>query len=476
MKRNGLSKAIKLVLVGTLAGGLAACGGGGSGSSGSGSVSGNAEGTSVGAVTGFGSVYVNGTRFATDGSVSSDDGIEREGQLEKGMVLKIKGDWDERGQGQADAVFYDDTLRGPLVAATWDATASTGQLELLGQVVVLNNQTVFRGATPVELAAAPANYRVRVSGWRLDDGSFRASFVGASLPGSDFDDVNEAELEGVVQNLDTQLRTFTINGFTVDYTSAVADDDFSLDQLENGLAVEVEGQLNVDGDVLLAEEIDDEDDLFDDNDDVEISGDIYDYDSTARTFRINGVLVQIDGDTDFDDISAGSLQDGVFVKVEGDYRNGVLLADEIEGREGDAELDGQIEEIDLSNELLVVSGIRVQLTANTLIDDDDDDDDRRNRVDDINAFTVGDYVEVEGRQRADYLEAVTIEREDGDDDDDFELEARVDALGSNSVTFMNLEILQGDFSLAGVRVGDEVEAEYRKTTGGQYELAEDLDD
>jgi len=476
MKRNGLSKAIKLVLVGTLAGGLAACGGGGSGSSGSGSVSGNAEGTSVGAVTGFGSVYVNGTRFATDGSVSSDDGIEREGQLEKGMVLKIKGDWDERGQGQADAVFYDDTLRGPLVAATRDATASTGQLELLGQVVVLNNQTVFRGATPVELAAAPANYRVRVSGWRLDDGSFRASFVGARPLGSDFDDVNEAELEGVVQNLDTQSRTFTINGFTVDYTSAVADDDFSLDQLENGLAVEVEGQLNVDGDVLLAEEIDDEDDLFDDNDDVEISGDIYDYDSAARTFRSNGVLVQIDGDTDFDDISAGSLQDGVFVKVEGDYRNGVLLADEIEGREGDAELDGQIEQIDLSNEVLVVSGVRVQLTANTLIDDDDDDDGRRNRVDDINAFTVGDYVEVEGRQRADYLEAFTIEREDGDDDDNFELEARVDALGSNSVTFMNLEILQGNFSLSGVRVGDEVEAEYRKTTGGQYELVEDLDD
>ena len=101
MKRNGLSKAIKLVLVGTLAGGLAACGGGGSGSSGSVGASGNAEGTSVGAVTGFGSVYVNGTRFATDGSVSSDDGIEREGQLEKGMVLKIKGGWDERGQGQA---------------------------------------------------------------------------------------------------------------------------------------------------------------------------------------------------------------------------------------------------------------------------------------------------------------------------------------------------------------------------------------
>lgn len=474
MKRNGLSKAIKLVLVGTLAGGLAACGGGGSGSSGSGSVSGDAEGTSVGAVTGFGSVYVNGTRFETDGSVTSDDGIEREGQLEKGMVLKVKGSWDSRGQGQASDIRYDDTLRGPLTGASWDSVAATGELQLLGQTVALTNQTVFRGATPAELAAAPANYRVRVSGWRLNDGSFRASYVGARASVMDFDDDNEVELEGVVQNLDAMAQTFTINGFNVDYQLATGDDDFDLDDLSNGMMVEVEGYLQ--GGTLMAREIDDEDDLFDDNDDVEISGDIYDYDSSARTFRINGVLVQMDDDTDFDDISAGSLQDGVFVKVEGDYRNGVLLADEIEGREGDAELDGQIEQIDLSNELLVVSGIRVKLTVNTLIDDDDDDDDRRNRVDDINAFTVGDYVEVEGRQRADYLEAFTIEREDGDDDDDFELEARVDAVGSNSVTFMNLAILQGNFSLSGVRVGDEVEAEYRKTTGGQYELVEDLDD
>jgi hypothetical protein len=294
--------------------------------------------------------------------------------------------------------------------------------------------------------------------------------VGARLLGSDFDDVNEAELEGVVQNLDAQLQTFTINGFTVDYTSAVADDDFSLDQLENGLAVEVEGQLNADGDVLLAEEIDDEDDLFDDNDDVEISGDIYDFDASARTFRINGVLVQLNAETEFDDISEGSLQDGVFVKVEGDFRNNTLLAEEVEGREGDAELDGIIQQIDLDNELLVVSGVRVQLTANTLIDDDDSDNDLRNRVDDINAFSVGDYVEVEGRQRTDHLEAFTIELEDSDEDDNFELEARIDAISDTSVTVMNLEILLNGFSVAGLQVGDEAEVEYDQTIGGEYVL------
>ena len=78
MKRNGLSKAIKLVMAGALVGGLAACGGGGSGSSGSADTSASSQGTSVGAVTGFGSVYVNGTRFTTDGRVDSDDGLERE--------------------------------------------------------------------------------------------------------------------------------------------------------------------------------------------------------------------------------------------------------------------------------------------------------------------------------------------------------------------------------------------------------------
>jgi len=416
MKRNGLSKAIKLVMAGTLVAGLAACGGGGSGSSGSVEASAANQGTSVGAVTGFGSVYVNGTRFTTDGRVSSDDGLEREDQLDKGMVLKVRGSWDGRGEGRADNISYDDTLRGPLTGATWDASASTGELNLLGQSIALAKETVFRGATPEQLAANPTTYQVRISGWRLDDGSFRASYVGARVIGLDFDDDNEVELEGVVQNLDAVARTFTINGFSIDYQLARGDDDFDLDDLRDGMAVEVEGYLQ-DG-ILMAKEIDDEDDLFDDDDDVEISGDLYDYDASARTFRINGVQVQIDSDTDFDDISAGSLQDGVFVKVEGDFRNGVLLAEEIEGREGDDEVEGRIEQIDLASEVLIVSGVRVQLTASTLIDDDDDDDGRRNRVDDINAFMVGDYVEVEGRRRDGYLEAFTIEREDDDDDDD----------------------------------------------------------
>ncbi|WP_372971330.1 DUF5666 domain-containing protein [Marinobacter sp.] len=473
MKRNPLAKAIKLAMTGVVAGSLAACGGGGSSSS---SADGS-SGTSVGAVTGFGSVFVNGTKFETNGSVDSDDGIAREDQLEKGMILQIKGDWDDRGEGRADRVSYDDTLRGALSGFTWvDEAAGTGTLTLLGQTISFDGRTVFRGASPADIQQDPQKYRVRVSAWRLEDGSFRASFVGARAEGVDFDDDNEVEIEGVVANLDTDAETFTINDFLIDYTSAVGEDDFSLDDLADGIVVEVEGSLE--SGRIVADEIEGEDDWFDENDDVEVSGTIYDYDDANRRFSISGVTIQINGNTEFDDIRESDLADGFFVEVEGEFRNGVLVAEEIEGQDSDAEVEGKIESIDLSSESMVVAGVAVKLTASTLIEDDDDDDDRRNRVQDLEGLQVGDFLEVEGRQRSQdggFLEAISIEREDDDEGDDYELEGRVSDLSPNSITIMNLEVLRNDYSISGAEVGDEVEIEYRSTEGGQYELVSNVE-
>ncbi|WP_323753575.1 DUF5666 domain-containing protein [Marinobacter sp.] len=471
MKRNGLSVAVKMVMMGAVAGSLIACGGSGSGSGSSAST--GHDGRSVGAVTGFGSVYVNGTRFKTDGTVTSSDGLEREDQLHKGMVLKVNGSWNGQGEGQAREVSYDDTLRGPLTGATWSSTDKTGSLTLLGQTVELDAKTVFRGATAAELAGKPTNYRVRVSGWRTADGQFRASYVGAKVIGLEFGGTNEAELEGIVADLDATARTFTIAGYSVNYELASGDDDFDLADLENGMAVEVEGYLN--GDLLMAKEIEQEDDLFEDDDDVEISGDIFAFDESAGTFMINGVQVQFSDDTEFDDMDSGNLQDGTYVKVEGEFRNGVLIAEEIEGQEGDAELSGKIQEFDRENEILTVSGVKVWLTDTTLIETDSDK--RRSREDDLNALQVGDYVEVEGRQRdtdGGYLEAFSIEREDDEGENVAEIEGRVDAVGETSLTIMNLEILFGAYSAAGVSVGDEVEVEYTQNTGGEFVLASDV--
>ncbi|TGN40358.1 DUF5666 domain-containing protein [Marinobacter confluentis] len=482
MKRSALTTAVKMALTGAVAGSLVACGGGGSGSSDSGSAA--STGTSVGPVSGFGSVYVNGTRFETNGSVSSDDGIEREGQLEKGMILKVRGSWGDDGQGRADRLDYDDSVRGRLQSATWNEVEGTGTLQVAGQDILVDGQTVFKGATPETLAAASANtYKVRISAWRLQDGSFRASFVGAKLIGSgfdDFDDFNEVEIEGAIAGLDTQSQTFEINGITVDYQSAEFDDDLERDDLTNGLIVEVEGYIDGNG-VLIAEEIDDEDDLFGDDDDVEIAGAISgDYDSSARQFQLNGITVQVTGSTEFDDgLGEDDLSDGLLVKVEGNFRSGVLVAEEIEPRDGDAELDGRIESRNGSD--LVVSGVRVMLTSNTLIENDDDDDDDDNivlRTQDIESLMVGDFVEIEGLQRlADggYLEAITIEREDGDDDD-YQMEGRVTAINDNSITVLGLTLGRGDADFSGIQVGQEVEIDYLRNIGGDYIVVDIEDD
>ncbi|GGC59924.1 DUF5666 domain-containing protein [Marinobacter halophilus] len=132
-----------------------------------------------------------------------------------------------------------------------------------------------------QLVANPTEFRVRISGWRTDNGDFRGSYVGAKVIGL-------------------------------------------------GVEVEVEGYLQ-DG-ILIAREIEDEDDLFDDDDDVEISGDIYDFDGTARSFRINGVLVRYNNGTDFDDIRLASLANQR--SAEGGYLEAFIIE-----REDDDDID-----------------------------------------------------------------------------------------------------------------------------------------
>lgn len=490
MKRNLLGTAIKYALAGAALGTLAACGGGGSGGSATVTAS---SGTSTGPVTGFGSVYVNGVRFDTDSaSLGSDDGIEREDQLEKGMILTVRGEWDDDdGEGRASQVEYDDTLRGLLASATWDETERTGSLTVAGQSIAIDGRTVFKGATPIELRDQPTDtYKVRISAWRLDDGSFRASFVGARLAGAgDFDDFNEVELEGAISALDTQAQTFQINGLTVGYGSASFDDDLDRDDLVNGLVVEVEGF--IENGELVAREIDDQDDdRFDDGDDVELSGPVSSgFDPATGRFSINGVSVQVNSGTEFDDglSQASDLVPGLLVSVEGEYRGGVLVAEEIEAAEGDAELEASVSAINRTAQELTVGGVRVVVTSNTLLEDDDDDDGDRLRFEDLQ---VGDYLEVEGIQRSDgggYLDALKIERDDDDDDGDdnggedgFELEGRITDSEGDRVTVMGLDLI-GASAYSGLTVGQTVEIEYALDGGGNYvitrlEFEDDGDD
>jgi hypothetical protein len=473
MQRNKRYSVIKMAIAGTLAGTLAACGGG----SGSGNETSASAGGSVGPVSGFGSVYVNGTHFNINGaSYSGNDGIDRESLLEKGMILRVSGTWQANGEGDASDIYYDDTLRGPVSKVTWDPTTKAGTITLAGFEVAFNSQTVFKGATAEQLKAgvtsSTEHYRVRISGWRMDDGSFVATYVGAKEMGSGWTgDWNKVEVEGLVSKLDAEAKTFSIGNLTVNYNGQVEFDDGSEGDLKDGTIVEVEGTLKTDPLELTASEIDFEKGLFNNDDDVEISGAITGaYNADTRKLQLNGFDVLVDDDTELDDdLNLEYLTEGTEIKVEGEYRNGIIVAEELETREGDAELSGMIQSKEQGGEVLMVGGVRVTLTNSTLIEDDDTQDSQESvtmRSQDLQSLTVGDYIEIEGRETAENgggLIAFHIERDSYDEGDYLKLEGRISSVADASVTVMGLELPVASGSsvnLAGLTAGDAVEVQY----------------
>src|SRR6056297_1480335 len=168
-ERNGMKRHIRNRVIGLAAGTVAfgaisACGGGGSGGGldvADGGIRGT--GSSVGPVSGFGSVFVNGVEFSTDRTVVGDDGINQESRLVVGMILRVDGEWRETGLGDADTVEYDDTLRGTMQVLTpWEPVSKTATIQMLGQAVRIDSQTVVKGMTVETLADDDF---VRMSGW-----------------------------------------------------------------------------------------------------------------------------------------------------------------------------------------------------------------------------------------------------------------------------------------------------------------------
>ena len=149
------------------------------------------------------------------------------------------------------------------------------------------------------------------------------------------DDDDEIEIKGVIEKF--AADSFEIRGFPVSFDEDTDIDD-DIAELENGLYVEVEGQLNGALDTLIAEEIELEDDGIDDDaDDVEIDGVITEYDDETGSFMI--LDREVDASNARLDPSTLMLENGLLVEVEGYIENGVLVAEEIELEDGDDDDD-----------------------------------------------------------------------------------------------------------------------------------------
>ena len=139
-------KTLRALLHSALTAVLVSCGGGDGGIGGTG-----AADVSVGGITAFGSVWVNGVEFQTHTgtTVRIDDSVRSESDLRVGMVARIDG---SIANATASAITVKSALKGHV------ETVSTGQMVVMGQTVVTGaGSTISNGASPrSSVPSAPA--------------------------------------------------------------------------------------------------------------------------------------------------------------------------------------------------------------------------------------------------------------------------------------------------------------------------------
>ncbi len=330
MTRKLLIQSIALALA---TGGIAACGGGGGGGDGTPT---GASTTTVGTITGFGSIYVNGVEYETDSATFDidDDQSLTEADLEVGMKVKVEGTVNADGvTGTATSVFYDDDVEGPIDDGSLSDDPSTNPpsytFTIFGlQVLVEAGNTTFEDTTYTTLTDADI---VEVSGY-FDGTQVVATHIEKQ---DDLDD--EFEVKGTVTtyNAGIDITVELQNGALVTATiDANTELDFSGDPTGQFVEIEMNASL-----VALEIEIDDEDLLDDDDEDVSIQG-VLAGDATSGWF-ISGVEINFD-DAEFEPASLeDNLVAGLALEVEGDMVGGVLIADEVEAADGDIEIEGE---------------------------------------------------------------------------------------------------------------------------------------
>ena len=309
--------------------GLSACGGGGSGSA-----AGTSGSNTVGVISGFGSVYVNGCEYETDSaSISVDGQSATEDDLSVGDVVQITGPANCTS-GTASQIKSADELEGWVDSVALDANG-VGTMVVMGQTVTVTDMTVFEddSGSVTTINDIAANHVVEIHGFTSEQGTVFATRIEvkatslASYPG-------ELELKGIVKNLDAGASTFEIGALTINYGPitpgfTITNDllvEVKFDDSKNPTSIEIEddGKLGYDGD---------------DDEEVEIYGMLTSIQSN-NSFMLGEQKIQVTDATEYEEMDgADTLQvkladtnmlGKLYLEVEGQFVDGVLVAKKVE--------------------------------------------------------------------------------------------------------------------------------------------------
>ena len=370
---------------------------------------------SVGEITAFGSVIVNGVHYdISSSSIETDDGTGSVTDLELGMQVTIEGEIDEStGEGVATSINYHATLEGPIESIDLAAQSFV----VLAQTVNTDELTQFDNVTFDTLMVGNV---VEVSGHVNSDGSILATRVDkqsdTAAEGS-----TVYRIAGDISNLDVNGETFTIGDLVVDYSSA---EFFDLPEggLIDGLSVVIESIQAPQTGVLTASKVTLEaltsGTEMTENQKMNLEGFIDSFVSGAE-FTINDYPVITNDETSFRNGNADNLILGIRIKVKGSVDSeGRLLANEINfHKNSKIEIEGLVESVDQDEQTVTILGSTIKVDPDTRFQDHSDDKVREFGLDDI---VSGDELEVRGYVSDDGILASRIKRHEGAADIDEE--------------------------------------------------------
>jgi hypothetical protein len=313
---------------------LLSCGGSGIGGLAGGGTGGT--GISTGAVTGFGSVVMNGAHYKTfDGpgfkTKKTVKGVDKSGQKDQdvfsvGMIVTLHY---SPGDNNAEEIDYEPNLVGPV-----ESKAPGGEnpaIVVLGLPVLLDNATFHASLNPGDV--------VEVSGFVDNVGRIRATFAAlenpAPMPGEEF------EINGFISGLNPSDNTFLLgplpdgSGNTVTVSYATGAIQGLPAGPENGRYVRVRtldtqpvnGRITASRVTISVART-----VFPENAMVDLDGMVTKLVSgigPPLTFDLEGKPVETDGSTVFLGGAAADIQPNVRVQVHGKEIGGTLKAVEI---------------------------------------------------------------------------------------------------------------------------------------------------
>ncbi len=396
---------------------LVACGGGGDGGIGGtgGGGGGLASDVSIGTITAFGSVWVNGVEFQSgSATINIDDNPKSESDLRVGMIARVNG---SISGASASTISVTSAVKG------YVESVATGSMVVMGQTVLTD------ASTTISNGPIAAGQYVEVHGQVVSDGRIQASFAERKTTQA----TPPFVVKGFVKGHAAGGTSFQVGALNVTLANGATINDMPGGSW-NGILAEVKGTAcagnppatNVCG-TLTATKVEPEG-VQGDVSRIEVEGFVTALTSTSD-FTVGSQRVVTTGSTVFQ----GGLQNEIVLttklEVEGSLSGGILTATKVSFRENIRFEANLATKGATSFTLAGLPGITIE--TNTLT---------QFKNTSFAALAVGNNLRVRGRPGSGNTVIATEVEDRGNGDTDVRFQAVASAVAAPNITMLGIVV------------------------------------